>query len=73
MNSWYVYIIEKKQQLYVGITTDIQNRLYQHGSPALIYLEKFKYKEDARKREKQLKGWSRYKKREFIKKSTSQQ
>jgi len=39
----------------------------------LLYFEKFKYKELAAKREKQMKGWSRYKKRVFIKKSTAQQ
>jgi predicted GIY-YIG superfamily endonuclease len=67
MKYWYVYIIEKEQQLYVGITTDLQNRMYQHGNPALLYSEKLKYKEQAANREKQMKGWSRYKKREFIK------
>jgi predicted GIY-YIG superfamily endonuclease len=31
MCKWWVYIVEKKGKLYVGITTDMENRMRQHG------------------------------------------
>ena len=39
MNNWCIYIIDKKGKFYVGITTDLPNRLKQHGSPKLLYKE----------------------------------
>jgi len=33
MDNWWVYIVEKKTGLYVGITTDLENRMRQHGQP----------------------------------------
>jgi len=27
MDNWWVYIVEKKTGLYVGITTDLENRM----------------------------------------------
>jgi predicted GIY-YIG superfamily endonuclease len=30
MTDWYVYIIDKKGKFYVGITTDLPNRMRQH-------------------------------------------
>jgi predicted GIY-YIG superfamily endonuclease len=66
MYNWWVYIIEKKTGLYVGITTDLENRMRQHGQPAPLYYEGPISKADALKREKTLKGWSRNKKIELI-------
>ena len=61
MDNWWVYIVEKKTGLYVGITTDLENRMRQHGQPAPLYHEGPIPKADALKRERTLKGWSRKK------------
>jgi len=63
---WYVYIVKKREHLYVGITSDLQNRLRQHGWPDLLYTELFKEKERAINREKQIKTWSHSKKQNLI-------
>ncbi|MBN2407085.1 MAG: GIY-YIG nuclease family protein [Elusimicrobia bacterium] len=72
---WYLYIIRKSNKLYTGITTDIDNRMRQHGNPPVLYLEKHARKTEAVSREKQVKGWSRAKKQnlisEFIQKDRS--
>jgi len=39
VDSWWVYIIDKNGKMYVGITTDLTNRLKQHGNPELLYKE----------------------------------
>jgi len=31
MNNWYVYIIDKEGKLYVGVTTDLENRMRQRS------------------------------------------
>jgi len=72
MDNWWVYIVEKKTGLYVGITTDLENRMRQHGQPAPLYYEGPVSKSDALKRERTLKGWSRKKKLELITKAPSQ-
>ena len=56
MDNWWVYIVEKKTGLYVGITTDLENRMRQHGQPAPLYYEGPISKADALKRERTLKG-----------------
>jgi len=38
--DWWVYIVDKSGKLYVGITTDIDNRLRQHGNTPLLHREK---------------------------------
>ena len=73
MDNCWVYIVEKKMGLYVGITTDLENRMKQHGQPAPLYYEGPISKNDALKRERTLKGWSRKKKLELIAKNFSQQ
>ena len=73
MDSWWVYIIEKKAKLYVGITTDLENRMRQHKHPDSPYFEGPMAKNDAVKRERMLKGWSRKKKAELIAKASTQQ
>ena len=72
MDNWWVYIIEKRTGLYVGITTDLENRMRQHGRPAPLHYEGPISKTDALKREKMLKGWSRKKKLELIAKASAQ-
>jgi len=64
---WYLYIIEKREKFYTGITTDLENRLHQHGNPPLLYKEHFQNKHQAARRERQIKGFSRAKKQELIK------
>jgi predicted GIY-YIG superfamily endonuclease len=73
MDNWYVYIVEKKTWLYIGITTDLENRMRQHAQPALLYYEGPISKADALKRERTLKGCSRKKKLELIAEASSQQ
>ena len=75
---FYVYIIISLnfQKTYVGFTSDIENRLIAHNHPknkgwtkrfqpwTLLHYEKFENKEDAMKRELELKSGRG---REFIK------
>ncbi|MCL4363743.1 GIY-YIG nuclease family protein [Patescibacteria group bacterium] len=78
--SWFTYILLcSDKSYYVGITPDLQNRINLHNSGKgsryllsklpvkLIYSEKHPDKSEARKREIQLKGWSRIKKEKLIK------
>jgi len=73
VDNWWVYIIEKGTFLYVGITTDLANRMRQHGKSAPLYQERPMSKSDAVKREKNLKGWNRKRKLELIEKASSQE
>ena len=61
MNNWFVYIVEKREKLYVGITTDLENRMRQHGVQKPLYHEGPMNKSEALKRERLLKGWRREK------------
>jgi len=73
VDNWWVYIVEKNTGLYVGLTTDLENRIGQHGQPAPLYHEGPISKADALKRERTLKGWSRQKKLKLIAKISSQE
>lgn len=76
--DWYVYLLLCDQKtFYVGITSDVKERLQGHISKQsfftkkfseikLVYCEKFNDKFEAAKREKQLKGWSHTKKQMLI-------
>ena len=66
-------MVQKKTGLYVGITTDLENRMRQHGQPAPLYCEGPISKAEALKRERTFKGWSRKKKLELIIKASSQE
>jgi putative endonuclease len=66
LNTWWVYIVEKRKKFYVGITTDLANRMRRHGNPQLLYKEGPMKREEAVSRERTLKGWSRKKKLELI-------
>ena len=73
---YYVYILESEngKSPYIGITGNIIKRMFQHknhlikgytdryNSTKLIYYEEFDSPDEAIKREKQLKGWTRAKK-----------
>jgi hypothetical protein len=37
MTDWRLYIIDRKGHYYVGITTNLSNRMRQHGWPSLLY------------------------------------
>ena len=72
METWYVYITDKAGRYYVGITTDLDSRMRQHGGTLLLYFEGPMSRAEAVIREKSLKGWSRRKKEELIKKGSLQ-
>ena len=75
---WFVYILFCDQKMfYVGISQNVQQRLLQHKTGKsqftkqfsdlkLVYVEKGFNKKSAEIREKQLKGWSRAKKKALI-------
>lgn len=73
MDKWWIYIVEKKGKLYVGITTDLPNRIRQHGATKPLYREGPMSKSEALKKERVLKGWRRAKKLALIAKASSQQ
>ena len=76
----YVYILVNfdNSVLYIGVTSDLQKRLYVHGNKVakgftekyncykLVYYEWTDSIESAILREKQLKKWSRKKKEDLI-------
>lgn len=76
---WYLYILKcKDNSLYIGISNDVEKRVKKHNlgigaiytksrlPVVLLYQEKYTNKSEARKREIQLKGWSRKKKEWLI-------
>jgi len=78
-----VYILSNKERgtLYIGVTSDLIKRIYQHRTDAvkgfskqykthrLVYFEQFGDMYKAIKREKQLKKWKRVWKLELIESS----
>ena len=79
--SYFTYILECiDESLYVGCTNDLKRRLWQHNNSksgahytktrrpvVLLYSEKFETLIEARRREAEIKGWSRLKKISLIK------
>jgi len=73
VHQYYVYILASKirSTLYIGLTSDLQRRIYEHktgivkgftkkyGVNKLMYFETFQSVEEAIKREKNLKKWKR--------------
>lgn len=73
MKQYYVYILASQRNgtLYVGVTSNIEKRVYEHKNSLaegftkkykvhlLVHVEMFDNPEDAIKREKQLKAWKR--------------
>ena len=68
VTMWHVYICNRNDQLYTGITTDLSHRIRQHKAE-LLYSEKHPDKHSTASRERQIKGWSRKKKLSLIEKS----
>jgi len=79
---WYLYLLKCSDgKLYTGITTDVAKRVKRHNQKkasrytrmrlpvTLIYQEPHPNKSTARKREIQLKRWSRAKKLALIQKT----
>ncbi len=78
--SVYILTNPKKTVLYTGVTNDLVNRLIEHylnrGNPKtfagryhcyyLLHFEDYDYINDAIKREKEIKGWTRIKKEALI-------
>jgi len=77
--KWYVYIIEcQDKSYYTGLTWKSDLRWIQHLSGAgakyttkhkpkkLVYLEEYNNLDQAKTREKQIKGWTRIKKEKLI-------
>ena len=78
--DFFVYILTDKGRatLYIGMTNDLQSRLWQHRNPEqssftqachcilLVYYETYPDALNAIAREKQLKGWTRAKKNTLI-------
>jgi putative endonuclease len=62
---WYVYMCDRKGQIYTGITTEIRHRMVQHGGK-LLYSEAHPNGQKAAQREKEIKGWRRERKLELI-------
>ena len=73
MSDWYVYIIDKEGKLYGGVTTDLENRMRQHGVAKPLYFEGPMAKAEALKRERNLKSWRREKKLALIRGFSSKQ
>ncbi len=79
--TFYVYILTNKSRsvLYTGVTKNLHQRLSQHATKLnsksftakynvkfLVYYEKFGWIQEAIKREKEIKSFSRSKKLELI-------
>jgi len=78
-HNYFVYILTNKNKtvLYTGVTNNLKERLYFHKNPLpiskafttkykcyyLVYYEHYYHIEDAIKREKQIKGMSRVKRK----------
>ena len=73
IHKYYVYILASKKNgtLYIGMTNDLQKRVYQHktgqvkgftqkyGVSMLVYFEEFQQVQQAIERENNLKKWKR--------------
>ncbi|MDO4804382.1 MAG: GIY-YIG nuclease family protein [Lachnospiraceae bacterium] len=80
MNRYYVYILTNwnNNVMYIGVTNDIQRRLFEHKNKMvdgftkkynvdkLVYVEEVSDVYAAIQREKQLKGWTREKKNNLV-------
>ena len=79
MNQYFIYIMANRAKtLYVGVTSDLQRRVYEHKQKTfegftkkynltkLVYYETTEDINSAISREKQIKGWLRRKKTQLI-------
>jgi putative endonuclease len=83
VKRFHVYILASRPRgaTFIGVTGDIEHRLQQHRSGegsayvrkwsiyTLVYLEEYKYVNDAIAREKQLKKWRKAWKFDLIEKA----
>jgi putative endonuclease len=83
MKNYYVYILcnGRNGTLYIGVTSDLVRRVYEHRSDivegftkkyhvhSLVWYEKHETSEEAIIREKQIKKWNRQWKLEMIEKA----
>jgi putative endonuclease len=83
MNQYFVYILASKRNgtLYIGITNDIDRRVYEHRNGIiegftkeyhvhmLVHVEEYSEVNDAIVREKRLKKWNRQWKIDLIEKT----
>jgi putative endonuclease len=70
-NCWVYILSSKSKTLYLGVTNDLQRRIFEHkhklidgftkkyNLTSLVYFETFNNMRDAIQREKQLKNWHR--------------
>ena len=79
-HNYFVYIVTNRNKtvLYIGVTNDLQRRVYEHENSLIlgfskkyncnyiIYYEHFQSIDDAIEREKQIKKWRREKKENLI-------
>ena len=81
MKYWQVYIIQTKtEKLYTGITTDINRRFNEHDNKKgakyfrlekpkeVVFIETYKNRSEATKRELEIKKFNRCKKLQLINK-----
>jgi putative endonuclease len=76
--SWFVYLLLCDQKtFYTGITTDLNRRVKVHklkhsfftkrfSEVKIVYFEKYHSQVEARRRERQIKGWSKAKKKTLV-------
>ena len=83
--QYYVYLLSNRtRRLYVGVTNDLERRIYEHKSRLvegftkrcylnyLVYIEQTTDVSSAIAREKQIKSWRRAKKIDLIESSNRQ-
>ena len=80
MRDYFVYILSNNAQvLYIGVTSDLDDRLFEHtrerdpssfsaryNLDRLVFCETYPTAQEAIAREKQLKGWTRERKKRLI-------
>lgn len=78
MTTYHTYILRlANNEYYVGSTINLQHRVREHNAGldfytksklpvTLVYFEEYPTQEEAYRREKQIKGWSRAKKEALI-------
>lgn len=80
MKSYFVYILQcSDDSFYTGMTSNLENRIMEHNEGIdtdsytfkrrpveLKWFEEFQFVQQAIETEKQIKGWSRRKKRALI-------
>ena len=77
-NYWTYIMASVSRVIYVGVTSDLEGRVWQHKSKAivgftkkynctkLVWFEEFPTREEAKVAEAQIKNWSRRKKEALI-------